>query len=212
MRITSAADNSVLGYEQCIDLLEVYMEHYPKLYLAGPDIFLPTARARAEVQRELCSKYKFVGLHPLDNNIDVSDGDYKTAVRIQRADIAQIREADIIVANCNPFRGMCPDDGTAYELGFANALGKPSYGYLHDTDDLVKRTIAGYPCKPWANNPVQYVDQDGFLVTDAFGTRINLMLEVGMTDSGGRLVSGDFETCLATIRCDLDTGTLQLPA
>lgn len=182
----------------------------PVLYLAGPDIFLPNAVAYAKEQRALCTKYGFVSLHPLDNNVTVTSSDYETAVQIQRADCGQIRDADLVIANCNPFRGLCVDDGTAFELGYAHALNKPTYGYLNTADNLVKRTIAGYPCKPWAKDPTIYIDQDGFFVVDDYTTSINLMLEVGMTDLGGRLVHGSFETCLAAIRSDIDSGTLVL--
>ena len=54
------------------------------------------------------------------------------------------------------------------------------------------------------------IDQDGFLLVDDFGTSINLMMQCGMFDSGGRLVEGDFETCLQAVRHDLDNGTLLL--
>ncbi len=56
----------------------------------------------------------------------------------------------------------------------------------------------------------QQVDEDGFLLVDDFGTSINLMLQCGMLDSGGRLVEGDFEGCLKAIRQDLDSGQLLL--
>ncbi|MCE2486667.1 MAG: hypothetical protein J4F42_14220 [Desulfurellaceae bacterium] len=48
------------------------------------------------------------------------------------------------------------------------------------------------------------------MVTDDFGTSINLMMQCGMLDSGGRLVEGDFEACLQAIREDIDSGRLSL--
>jgi nucleoside 2-deoxyribosyltransferase len=183
----------------------------PKLYLAGPEVFLPEAVGRAEVQRQLCIKYGFVPLHPMDNNLDLGNKDYETATRIYRGDVKQLRECDIVVANCNPFRGVCVmDDGTAYELGYGNALGKVSYGYINNMIGLLERTIRDYPTKPWATDPTLHLDKEGYVVTDAFGTSINLMMQCGMTDSGGRLIEGDFEACLRAIRADVDTGTLKL--
>lgn len=182
-----------------------------KLYLAGPEVFLADGVARAEEQRRLCSKYGFVPLHPMDNNLDLGNKDYKTATQIYRGDVGQVRECDIIVANCNPFRGkICIDDGTAYELGCANALGKVSYGYIRSMVGLVERTIRDYPTKAWPLDPTLHIDQEGYLVTDAFGTSINLMLQCGMTESGGRLVEGDFENCLSVIRRDIDSGRFRL--
>jgi nucleoside 2-deoxyribosyltransferase len=58
-----------------------------KLYLAGPEVFLPNATDHAEVQRQLCRKYGFVPLHPMDNNLDFGNRDMATAMRIYRGDI-----------------------------------------------------------------------------------------------------------------------------
>ncbi|WP_406672155.1 nucleoside 2-deoxyribosyltransferase [Natronospira sp.] len=181
-----------------------------KLYLAGPDIFLHNAAERATEQRQLCTQYGFIPLHPLDNNLDVAGGGMDTADRIYRADIAQIRECDIVVANCNPFRSHCViDDGTAYELGFGNALGKPSYGYITERIPLTERTIRHLPTSR-DDATGMHIDNTGHLVTDDFGTSINLMMECGMRCISGRLVEGGIEECLQAIRADLDRGILQL--
>jgi nucleoside 2-deoxyribosyltransferase len=183
----------------------------PKIYLAGPEVFLPNAVEHAEVQRQLCHKYGFIPLHPMDNNLDLGNKDYQTATRIYRGDVNQVRECDIVVANCNPFRSVSEmDPGTAYELGFGNGLGKMSYGYIKEMIDLVKRIIRDYPTTPWPTDPSIHIDKDGYLVTDVFGTSINLMMQCGMTESSGRLVEGDFEACLKAIRGDLDSGKLKL--
>jgi nucleoside 2-deoxyribosyltransferase len=180
----------------------------PKLYLAGPEVFLPDAIEYAAAQRALCERYGFEALHPLDNSLDLGNQDLETAMRIWRGDVQQIRDCDAVVANCNGFRGVCMDDGTAYELGFANALGKPSYGYIAEVMSQVARTIRDYPTAPHESG--LHADREGYLVTDDFGTSINLMMECGMLDGGGRLVEGGFEDCLRAVREDLDAGRLKL--
>ena len=110
-----------------------------KLYLAGPEVFLPKALEHAEKQRVICRKFDFIPLHPMDNSLDLGNRDIKTAMRIYLGDIGQIRESNILVANCNGFRGVCMDDGSAYELGYGNALGKISYGYIRELTSLVAR-------------------------------------------------------------------------
>jgi nucleoside 2-deoxyribosyltransferase len=181
-----------------------------KLYLAGPEIFLPGATQKAEKQRDLCLRYGFIPLHPMDNNLDPGNRDMETAKRIYLADIEQIKRCDIIVANCNGFRGVCMDDGTAYELGYGNALGKPSYGYIRELMPLSKRTVRDYPCqKPGEGNVSPFeIDKDGYLVTDDHGTSINLMMQCGMLHQNGRLIEGDFGACLVALRADLDSGKL----
>lgn len=182
-----------------------------KLYLAGPEVFLPDAPARAKVQRDLCRRYGFIPLHPMDNNLDLGRRGMKVAMRIQRGDVRQVIACDIVVANCNPFRGICMDDGTAYELGYGNALGKPSYGYIQEDIPLSMRTRRDYPCtKRRRRHKSIVVDREGYEVTDDFGTRINLMMECGMLGRGGRLVVGDFEDCLQAIRDDIEHGKLVL--
>lgn len=181
-----------------------------KLYLAGPEVFLPNAVEHAEMQRELCRQYGFIGLHPMDNNIAISVQVYETAVKIYRGDVCQIRECDIVVANCNQFRGVLIDDGTAYELGFGNALGKPSYGYRIDACRCVIRAFEK-KFAFFARESGYYIDADGYIFVDEFGTVINLMMQCGMTEHGGRLVIGSFEDCLRAIRDDLDKGVLIIP-
>ena len=179
-----------------------------KLYLAGPEVFLPDALAFAEKQRALCTAYGFIALHPLDNSLDLGASDMATAMRIFRGDVDQIRACDVVVANCNGFRGVCMDDGTAFEIGYGDALGKVSYGYIAELTSQVDRTVRDYPCTPQAGGP--HIDREGYLVTDDFGTSINLMMQCAMIASGGRLVEGDFEACLKALRSDLDTGKLKL--
>lgn len=182
----------------------------PKVYLAGPEVFLPNATEHAEKQRQLCYKYNFTPLHPMDNTIDLDNKDYETALRIYKADVSQIRECDIVVANCNPFRSTCVmDDGTAYELGFGNALGKVSYGYITKMESLTDRTIRDYRTEfDVASN--LHIDKEGYAVTDAFDTSINLMMQCGMTASSGRLIEGDFEDSLKALRQDIDSGKLKI--
>ena len=153
----------------------------PKVYLAGPEVFLPNATEYAEKQCQLCYKYNFVPLHPMDNTVDLGKKDYETATRIYQANVNQIHECNIIIANCNPFRSMCVmDDGTAYELGFGNALGKISYGYITKKELLTDRTTRDYPTQLDIISNL-HIDKEGYAVTDAFDTSINLMMQCGMS-------------------------------
>jgi nucleoside 2-deoxyribosyltransferase len=67
-----------------------------------------------------------------------------------------------VLANLNNFRGAEPDSGTAFEVGFAVALGKPVVGYLDDGRTL-REQLGGVR------------DAEGFSVED-FGLPRNLML------------------------------------
>lgn len=109
------------------------------IYLAGPDVFEPDAVEQGVRLKALCAECGFEGLYPLDNVIDAFDHPHKTAEAIRKANLDLIRRADIVMANLNPFRGFEPDSGTVYEVGFAEALGKPVFGYAADRSHMLER-------------------------------------------------------------------------
>ena len=57
-----------------------------KIYLAGPDVFLPDAVAMGQRKREICARHGLVGLFPLDN--DPGQGDAPLSRRIFDANTA----------------------------------------------------------------------------------------------------------------------------
>jgi nucleoside 2-deoxyribosyltransferase len=117
------------------------MNKKPKVYLAGPDIFLPNPMDHGEKLKTICSKYNLEGLYPLDNQLDLSDikrGPQK-AIEIYKADIELINESDCLVANLTPFRGPSADPGTCFELGYAIAQKKPVAIYSFDTKEYKQK-------------------------------------------------------------------------
>ena len=140
-----------------------------KIYLAGPDVFRPDAPAWAEQARKLCAAAGHRALIPLDGVETTADGIY-------RANIAQIRLADAVIANLNPFRGGEPDSGTCVEVGFALALGKPVIGFLSGNATTVDRVARLFGPVSRADNG-RPVDRDGLYIED-FGLPLNLMLSV----------------------------------
>lgn len=104
----------------------------PTVYLAGFDVFRPDALAQGERLKALCAEQGWVGLYPLDNALPAGLMGAAAARWIYEANLGLIRQADAVLANLNNFRGAEPDSGTAFEVGFATALGKPVVGYLDD--------------------------------------------------------------------------------
>ncbi len=183
-----------------------------KVYLAGPDVFLPDAAAQGARLRVLCAEYGFVGCYPLDGDGD-GDGDGSgdsgsgatsaaalteaDAHRIYQANIALIRSADVVMANLQNFRGYEPDSGTAFEVGFAAALRIPVWGYNAPSIPIVEQV-------PHATTDVldlsEVRDADGYLI-ESFGMSRNLMLACS-----ARLIDGDVRACLADMRHVLLSG------
>src|SRR5260370_31687636 len=101
-----------------------------RVYLAGPDVFLPDAVDIGRRKVELCKRHGLIGLYPLDNSVDLAAKD--ASLQIFRGNEAMMIEADAIIANLTPFRGPGADAGTVYELGYMAGHGKPRLCYSHD--------------------------------------------------------------------------------
>lgn len=127
----------------------------PRLYLAGPEVFRPDAAAEGERLKHLCEAVGAIGVYPLQ--VEGAD--------IRRGCIALIHEADAVVANISPFRGTHMDPGTAFEIGYAEALGKPVFIWSTEERTLAQRIPAVSENR----------DVDGHLIED-FGKPENLMI------------------------------------
>lgn len=150
-----------------------------KIYLAGPEVFLKNPVAIGELKKQLCQKYGFEGLFPVDNEIDFSNNDLSAiGLEISRANEALIRAADIVIANMTPFRGASTDVGTAYEMGFAKALGKEVYAYTNDTRLFLDRNLAVLPNVTTEEG--EHRDELG-LALENFNLIDNLMLDGGVS-------------------------------
>src|SRR6202000_1315428 len=97
-----------------------------KIYLAGPDVFLPDALEVGRRKVEICARHGMTGLYPLDNTVHLSAGD--ASLNIFRGNEAMMDRADAIIANLTPFRGLGADAGTVYELGYMAGRAKLCLG------------------------------------------------------------------------------------
>jgi nucleoside 2-deoxyribosyltransferase len=156
----------------------------PRVYLAGFDVFRRDALEHGARLVAACAQYGFEGVYPLDAEAPADLDGPRKAAWIYRANIDVIRGADIVMANVNDFRGPGePDSGTAFEIGYAAALGKEIWAYTTDAGTLIERV----PSTPDAQGRVC---ERGYLVED-FGLGKNLMIACA-----ARLVQGDARACL----------------
>ena len=149
-----------------------------RIYVAGFDVFYPDWKEkRYFVYQELCSKYGF----EMQAQKAAADEGKTLGERIFLKNIHYLDNCEYVVANLNTFRGMEPDSGTCFEIGYAYALGKKIYGYLDDGRTMLEKVG-------------DRTDANGFTVED-FDLPVNLMLGCSMT-----VVTGDLEHCLRVIR------------
>ena len=173
-----------------------------KVYLAGPDVFLPDAVDIGRRKAELCARHGLTGLYPLDNAIDLAARD--ASLRIFRGNETMMMEADAIIANLTPFRGPGADAGTVYELGYMAGLGRLCLGYSNDPSSYADRVREFTEVK---SRDGRLMDALGLSVED-FGLSDNLMMIHALDLHGCALVTprqapadiwhdlGAFETCV----------------
>lgn len=161
-----------------------------RVYLAGPDVFLPDPLAWMQRKKAICAGVHLIGVSPLDElpNEPVDWLDLPEWQRIALRNEAHIRSCAAIIANLTPFRGPSADVGTVYEVGFARGLGLKLFGYATVAAGLLDRTLSSVGGRQQADG--SWRDADGLLV-EQFGLFDNLMIEAGISDSGGALVRAD---------------------
>ncbi len=152
------------------------------VYLAGPGLFAPDAAGRYAEMKRICARYGLEGASPLD---DVA----MDAAIIRQLNMAKIRSVRAVLADVSPFRGPNADDGTAWEMGYAEALGKIVVPYTTDRRPYLERAV-------WFLGAARHLegapweDMSGQAVED-FGLTCNLMLA-----AGPHPVQPDFESAV----------------
>ena len=160
----------------------------PRIYLAGPEVFLPNPGSVAEAKRKLCESHGFTGVSPLDNEIDLSRlSKREAALRISTANEETIRGCQLLIANLTPFRGPSADVGTAYEMGFARALGLPVFGYTNCGGSLLER-MRRQPDNRVSVLASGRVEDSYHMAIEDFDLSDNLMLECAILGSGSKVI------------------------
>jgi nucleoside 2-deoxyribosyltransferase len=159
-----------------------------RVYLAGPDVFLPDPLARAAVLKRICARHGLSGVFPLDAlaGEPAEWARLPDPQRIALRNEAHIRASAALIANLTPFRGPSADVGTVFELGFARALGLPVFGWSADAQDFTARTRAFLADAAVRGADGLWRDGEG-LALEAFGCLDNLMIDGAVVASGGAL-------------------------
>jgi nucleoside 2-deoxyribosyltransferase len=155
-----------------------------RVYLAGPDVFLPDPLARAARLKAVCARHGLRGVSPLDG---LEGGDppawatLPEPLRIARRNEAHIAGCAALIANLTPFRGPSADPGTVFELGYMRALGRPVFGWSNSAVSFAARTRAFLKTRP----------AEALAVEDFPEMTDNLMIDSAIHASGGRMVTRD---------------------
>lgn len=161
-----------------------------RVYLAGPEVFLPNARAIGACKRVICERHALIGVFPGDEEglCDPHQPPSEQGLAISRAMERAMRGCQAIIVNLTPFRGPSADVGSAYEMGFMRALGRPIFGYSNDERPFLDRVIAFCGGAASLRSTGEHEDTDG-MVIEPFALQDNLMLAGGIAGSGGCIIA-----------------------
>jgi nucleoside 2-deoxyribosyltransferase len=164
-----------------------------KVYLAGPDVFLPDAKDIGRHKKEICARFGLAGLFPLDDEKNDMRGEGGTppSMRIFRDCIAMMDAADAVIAHLTPFRGPSADAGTVFELGYMAARGKLCIGYTNRRDSYADR-IERAPGVAPDGGGLASLDCEGHMIED-FGLLDNLMIAHALEAFGHPMMAPDEE-------------------
>ena len=183
-----------------------------RIYLAGPEVFLVNAKETGEQKKELCKKYGFEGVFPIDVEVETK-GKAPKEVGLCISEINEdlIKSCKIVIANITPFRGPSADVGTAYEMGFAHALGKLVLAYTNVALSFTERTIEALNDQVNRSDDGRLRDPKGMFIEENRLTD-NLMID-GCINANSKLLVvedapvgqlytylGGFEKCLVAAK------------
>ncbi len=160
-----------------------------KIYLAGPEVFLPNAKDVLRQKVELARKYGFEPLAPGDNQIDLSGTPRERGFQINGFDEALMDASDGIIANLTPFRGPGADAGTCYEVGYMCAQGKAAFAYSNDPRNYFDRVSDIHGGNLQADADANKIFDPHDLAVENFDMPENLMLVGGIERRGGKVIT-----------------------
>lgn len=150
-----------------------------KLYIAGPEVFLPNGREQMARKAAMVRRYGFEPLCPGD--LDIPEQKTKKAFghAISKVNEGMMNEAHGVIANLTPFRGEWADVGTVFELGYMCALNKMVAAYSNVADDHYQRLLRYYGNVITTDAAGYQRGPDGLSLED-FDMADNLMLDGGV--------------------------------
>jgi nucleoside 2-deoxyribosyltransferase len=184
-----------------------------RIYLAGPEVFLREAKEIGERKKDLCLKYGFEGVFPIDVELKV-EGKSSREIGLCISEINEglIKSCDFVIANITPFRGPSAEVGTVYEMGFAHALGKKVLAYTNVAEPFTQRTVETLKDQVKRDDDGKLRDSHGMFVEEVELVD-NLMVDGCIHANSGLLVVasapvgklftflGGFEECLKAAKC-----------
>lgn len=185
-----------------------------KVYLAGPEVFLPNARTILDQKIELTRAYGFIPISPGDLEAPASVTGKARGLATSKVNEGLMLGADLIIANLTPFRGIAADVGTVYELGFMCGRGCPAYAFTNIARGHLER-VTDYYGGDVRQDALGAVRGPDGLELETYDMVDNLMLDGGIENRNGVIIrhaaaAGELYTDLTAFRECLAVAARQL--
>jgi len=162
-----------------------------RVYLAGPEVFHPEARALGARKVAICAAAGLEGVFPLDGlPAEEPEPTPHGGLEIYRHCLSVMDACDGLIANITPFRGPSVDVGTAIEMGYMRGLGRPVFAYSNTALPYIQRVAIAIGGRLPHREDGTPVDPEEMAV-EPFGLADNLMVDGCVVESpgGGRVVT-----------------------
>lgn len=159
------------------------------IYLAGPDVFLRDPVAAFRAKMAICAEFGLRACLPDPSVVHPAPGE-DSATRSRRMYLEAVRmmdSSDAGIFHLTPFRGASADVGTAFELGYMTALGKPVFGYTNVAGDYIERVTPRQQLSPGDASGRPWTDENGWQI-ESLGNADNLMLDMALALNGTPVV------------------------
>lgn len=146
----------------------------PRVYLAGPMVFYPDPEATFEVMKAICEQEGLEGVAPIDGQASLQGvpPGRPLYTRIVEADFKLMDECDAALICLDPVHGDVEmDTGTAVEVGYLHAKGKPMSGWMSETVAFGDRIRAS--CGPTSLSAANGAGATSGLERDARGLLVH---------------------------------------
>lgn len=169
----------------------------PRVYLAGPMVFYPDPEATFDVMKAICEQEGLEGVAPIDGQLSLEgvEPGRPLYLRIVEADF-RLMDACVAALVClDPVHGGVEmDAGTAVEIGYLHARGKPMSGWTSETATFGERIRRH--CGPTVASEINATGATSGVERDAQGLLVHSaeLMQHGMAQmpvemSGGRVFS-----------------------
>jgi nucleoside 2-deoxyribosyltransferase len=161
-----------------------------RVYLAGPEVFLPDARQQLDLKIALTREAGLIPVSPGDLAIPETPTPHERGLAISAIDEQLMDGADAIIANLTPYRGLAADPGTIYELGYMCGRGRLAYAYSNVAANHWQRTLDFYGGAVTRGQDGHWRGPDGLSIENLDMVE-NLMLDGAVERRGGAMVVRD---------------------